>query len=87
MSNDISIVKNVLDKQQHKVSVSNDILLNQKQKKYIGIAKNQEKFSVMKTIILDLRLKVDYLESNSSSKEESKLEEKISLGDDHRNAI
>jgi hypothetical protein len=46
MSNKIPIIKNVLDKQQHKVSVHSDIFLSQKQKN-IGIAKNQEKFSIM----------------------------------------
>ncbi|HSF51269.1 MAG TPA: hypothetical protein VLA74_10960 [Nitrososphaeraceae archaeon] len=87
MSNDISIVKNVIDIPQHKVSVPNDILLNQKQKD-IGIAKNQEKFWIVSSKISDFKnLKINLLDSNSSSKEESESEEKITKGDGHSNVI
>jgi len=79
MSNDLSIVKDVIDKQQHKVSVPNDVALNLKQK-FIGIAKNQDKFLISSSKIL-----VNFLEPTLSHKEES--EEKISIRDDHDNVI
>lgn len=83
MSNDISIVKNVIYKQQHKVSVPNDVLLNLIQK-FVGIAKNQQKFLIARPKILDFKnLKVNFQESNSSSKEKSESEEKIPKGDNH----
>jgi len=86
MSNDISLVKNVIDKQPHKVSVSNDVSLNLKQK-FMGTEKNQEKFLITRPRIVDFKnLKVNFPESNSSSRE-SESEEKISKGDNHSNVV
>jgi hypothetical protein len=60
MSNDISIVKNVIDRQPHKVSGPNDITLNLKEK-FIGIVKNQKKFLISKTRITEFNNKKETL--------------------------